>query len=124
MTVINTPETSVNKRYMVRSWFDLWHGASDREAISIEALAADLGLAGFDTRTVFDEDNEAFLLMVDTSEGTFEISPAYMVNIEDKETLVTYVSDMNIYRKDGSVLTNGMTSNTEKTILNIIENCF
>lgn len=124
MTVINTPETSVNKRYMVRSWFDLWQGASDREAISIEALAADMVLAGFNTRTVFDEDNEAFLLMVDTSEGTFEISPAYMVNIEDKETLVTYVSEMNIYRKDGSVLTNGMTSNTEKTILNTIENCF
>lgn len=123
MTVINTPETHITKRYMVRSWFDLWHGAPDREAISIDALTTDLVLAGFSTRIVFDDDNEAYLLMVDTSEGTFEISPAYMVDIEDKETMVAYVNEMSIYRKDGSVLTNGMTSNTEKTILTTIENC-
>lgn len=123
MTVITTPETSASKRYTLKSWISLWQGSSDREAISIEALATDMVLAGFSTRTVFDEDNEAYLLMVDTAEGTFEISPAYMVDIDHKETLIAYVNEMNIYRQDGSALSGSAKTPTESIILDTINNC-
>lgn len=123
MTVINEPSTFVNKRYMVKSWFDLWSGMADREAISVKALSEAMENSGFPTRMVYDEDEEAFLMMVDTAGGTYEISPAYMVSIGDKDIMVSFVNEMHVYRKDGSALTNGMHSKTETEILRVIDEC-
>lgn len=73
--------------------------------------------AGMNASVSYHDEEEAYVLSIESDCGDFQIAPGFRWNIEGEERILAHPERLNAYRTDGTEITCDNASDEERSIL-------